>query len=304
MENLELIVKTESAVVASNVEEFEKAVAEKINNINTVLETDNDFAEAKKVIKSCKTVEVRLQQALQNILAGSKDITALTTILQRTENSVRSVRLDLNKKVKDEETRRKNEIINAGISRLKNAVSQTAIFDLYHQDIQGIKTAAKNKKTLASLQSAVDSVVEEMVADLLEQEERFNEAISKIEAAEKETPGLFPDKRSLAFTSPDIDLAIESRVAKYRLEMKKKAEREARIAQEKAEREAIAEKAEARPPVDEPVAEEPKKGVPVPPIPEMPIAPLSPKMIEVVVGVEHPGVIDTIKSLDGVAYVK
>ena len=67
----EIILKINSQVVASNLDDFAANVKAEIAKINTDLQTDEDFAAAEKQVKELKEAEIAIKAAKEAALAKS-----------------------------------------------------------------------------------------------------------------------------------------------------------------------------------------------------------------------------------------
>ncbi|MDK6077910.1 YqaJ viral recombinase family protein [Massilia varians] len=155
-----LVIQIRGEVATSNLPAF-KAKAERfIANINTNLVTDQDFADAEATVKFCEKAEGDLEQAKRAALEQTVDIAELMRTIDHISEQLRAKRLTLSRTVKD-----KKELIKAGIlAQAKQAFDdhvaglnrEIAPLRLVFQarDFAG---AMKNKRTLATLQDAVDT---------------------------------------------------------------------------------------------------------------------------------------------------
>jgi len=229
LEGKELVLRITGGVQSSNLAGFEKDALEVIGNINTDLNTDQDFVEAEQNIKSCDLIETRIHNARQDALTSTEDIAALITTTERLEAKFREVRLVLNKKVKSEKNRRKFEITSTAIDILDKLITSSRLAQSFLINREGINNAVKGKRSLGAMQKAVDIVVDEETILLNSAIDNFTNNMGIIAKAEKEYPGLFPDKDNLALSSLEVVASqVESRVAtfNYKQEMIEKKKRE------------------------------------------------------------------------------
>lgn len=235
LESKDLILKITGEVQASNLAEFEQTALDVIGNINTTLTTDNDFAEAKENIKSCKAVEIRIANAKQGAIMSMEAVAEMMTVVDRLQDKFRDVRLLLEKTVKTEEARRKKEITDTGITNIIERIKSSPISHGYKFDNNEIISAIKGKRSLIAMQDAVDEVINEVFENINNLEETYTLNTCAINAAEMEYPGLFPDKKTIALQTIDtVGPIIEARIAKFRIaEMEKKEAEVKRLAAEK-----------------------------------------------------------------------
>lgn len=226
---MDLIIKINGAVSSSNFEEFESSVMEKVQSINTDLQTDDDFAEAEGAIKVFKSTEINIAQAKQDGINQTKDISDLFTMMDKLSDKIRTTRLKLEKDVKQEKERRKNEVFENGVSIVISAASDSTVPPhAFTVDREAIKKAIHGKKSIEKMRAAVQEEVDRQIQNLKNLQEIVNTNTAEIEKAETEFPGLFPDKTNLVAQQPEIITAtIKSRIDSFKLaeiEKQKKAE--------------------------------------------------------------------------------
>jgi hypothetical protein len=242
-EKKQLILKISGEVQQSNLAEFEEAALLVIGAINTDLQTDEDFAEAEQNVKSCKAIEVRIAQARQDAIMQTADIAALIQTTERLEAKFRQTRLMLDGKVKTEKEQRKNEIINAGRNHIQGLLVTSPVKHGFVVDNKAFTEAAKGKRSLAKIEEAVREVVTAEEFRLASLEETYQLNIIKINKAEEEYPGLFPDKSNISLSPGEVvDSQIESRIATFRFNVLEKERKEKeRLEAEKAIKEKVVE---------------------------------------------------------------
>lgn len=106
-----LRIEVSGQVTASNLAQFKAHALAVFEDINTDLQTDQDFADADKTVKWCSEVEERLAAAKQHALSQTETIDALFRALDEIGAQARKVRLDLANKVKTEKEARRLEVI-------------------------------------------------------------------------------------------------------------------------------------------------------------------------------------------------
>jgi hypothetical protein len=236
IQSTELILRVTGEVQASNIKEFETQALLYIDQIKTELVTDQDFAEAKQVVKSCKVAEDRIANALQQAVMSMETVAEVKAIAEKLQVKLRDTRLMLDKKVKTEEVLRKNEIVNAGIKKVTDHLEESQVQHAFSVDIAAIKDATKNKRSLDSMRESVTAVADEQIVKINDMETLYLENFVTIQKTEAEYPGLFPDAKRIAVSSAEVvEAQISSRVNKYLFDMQQKKEAE-RVAKEETER--------------------------------------------------------------------
>jgi putative phage-type endonuclease len=232
-------------VTASNLAEFKDHALAVFAGINRELTTDQQFADAEKTVKWCGEVESRLSAAKEHALSQTQSIDMLFKTIDDISAEARSVRLELDKLV----TRRKVEIKENIILGGKRAYEQH-IASLKEETggpwialpVPDFAGAAKGKRTMASIQDGVDTVLAnaKIAADASARAIR-----ASLSCLREETAGfefLFSDKLSLiGKPMDDLKLVIKTRIADHQAaEEKRREEDRARIQAEEEK------KAEAR----------------------------------------------------------
>lgn len=242
-----LSVQVQGMVTASNLREFEESARATLANINTDLQTDEDFATAEKTVKFCAEVEKRLTAAKENVLGQMQTVDEVVRSLDRIHEDFRQMRLKLNKDVTAQKETRKLEILNAAREALNNCIgdlvaSVKQCMPPIHADFAG---AMKGKKTIKSLQSACDDELARAKIEIHETASRIQGNLRQLDEHAADYKFLFSDLQQIA-TKPADDFAaiVKSRIADHREAEQKRldAERE-KIRQEeeaKAKREAEA----------------------------------------------------------------
>lgn len=147
-------------VTASNLKVFEETAMAVIGAVKTDLQTDQDFADAKKAVKWCSDVEAALEDAKKRALSQTESIEELFKAIDRVKAYARDTRLAVDKRVKSQEVSIKVAIkakAEAAFTDHIATINKTLgrlVMPSVATDFAG---AMKNKRTLASLRDAVDS---------------------------------------------------------------------------------------------------------------------------------------------------
>jgi len=238
-----LSIHIEGKVARSNLPTF-KAKAERfIASIKTDLLTDQDFADAEATVKFCEQAEGDLEQAKRAALEQTADIADLMRTIDHISEQLRAKRLVLTRTVKD-----KKELIKAGILAQVKLAFQEHVAAL-EQEIAPLRLvfqtrdfagAMKNKRTLATLQDAVDTELAnaKIAVDAIAAGVRGRLAWYREHAAGHEF--LFADLQNvIQKQDDDFRLAVNTRIESHQRAEAEKAER-ARQQQEEARQRAEA----------------------------------------------------------------
>jgi len=225
-----LAIQIKGEVTLSNLAEFKTAATAFIESINTELVTDDDFANAEATAKFCKDAEENIELTKKSAIAQTASIDELMRTMDYLKEQLRDKRLLIEKLVKSEKENRKLEIIN----KAKDAY-QKHLEDLREgthplfipntsPDFSG---AIKSKKTLTSMQSAVNDLLakSKQEASAIDMEIRSKQVWMKSNAEGYEF--LFIDLQIIIFKPiDDFKLLVQSRIDNHK---KLEAGREAKI---------------------------------------------------------------------------
>ena len=244
-EMLSLIVRAENGVlVQNNFEEFKESSLALIRSGNKDLVTDQDFADAKKTIKDCSLAETRVANAIQSF-EHSPEVATLKNALAEFGDEARKTRLALEKKVKEEELKRKNTLVQDGLDKILGVKNSSPAGHGYIIDADLVRNAVKGKSSKSSMEEAINKVVTAEIGKINDLTERYMINMDAIGKNEESYHGLFPDKKAICLQSPEsVILIIDSRINKFKLDKKEKEEREAAALKAKEEPEAAAKLAE------------------------------------------------------------
>lgn len=237
----EIILKINSQVVASNLDDFAAYVKAEIAKIKTDLTTDEDFAAAERQVKELKEAEAAIKAAKEAALADAEDVRKLLATADEIAALLAETRLTLDKQVKAAKERVKSEITGrcreallAQIDRADARIAATLRLVCTQTEINAdIDAAAKGKKTASGIETACATVLQTWTDKIAEQEKKLVARYEKIPADKLH---LFSDI-STVLTAGDIDALIAERLAadearqaaeKARIEAAVKAEAEAR----------------------------------------------------------------------------
>lgn len=155
-----LAIAIKGEVVASNLAEFKEAATVFIAAIKTELVTDDNFANAEAMAKFCKDAEDNIEATKKSAIAQTASIDDLMRTMDYLKDQLRDKRLLIEKLVKSEKENRKLAILNVALSQF-NAHVESVNADI--KPIRGVfiqsdfAGAMKCKKTLTSMQDAVDT---------------------------------------------------------------------------------------------------------------------------------------------------
>ena len=156
-----LLIEVSGSVVRSNLEPFRQHALAVIGEINTDLQTDQDFADAEATVKWLRDdVAAQLKAAKQHAMAQAADIDALFRAVDSVIEAADSKRLQLDKLVKT----RKEQIRAAMISTAQAALDSHVVAlntriggHWIGRTIGAFAEAIKGKRSLDSMRDAIDA---------------------------------------------------------------------------------------------------------------------------------------------------
>jgi putative phage-type endonuclease len=151
-----LIVQIKGEITLSNLPDFKAAAEQFIQDINTDLHTDEDFAQAEATVKFCDKAEKELEHAKRNALAQTNSIEECLRTIDHIRDQLRAKRLTLDKLVKTQKEVIKHTMVNT----VRTAYSDfcDAHRDYLHlMPSDNFAGVIKNKRTLTSIQDALDT---------------------------------------------------------------------------------------------------------------------------------------------------
>ena len=232
-----LMVQIVGSVVASNLDEWKSVVAYRIESINEDLQDDQDFADADAMTKFLSDGEKDLDLVKKNAQAQAQPIDALFRAIDEIKESMRSKRLNLEKKVKARKESIRLEIVQEG----KNALAEhmaglnkklgRPLMQPVDVDFQ---SAIKGKKTVSSVR---DSVLNELANAKIKantQADVIAGNLLKLDELATDYMTLFADLAHIVTKAPDdFTAVVKTRIAEHK-------EAEAKKAAALAEQESVA----------------------------------------------------------------
>ena len=225
-----LNVQVEGKVLATNIQQYESSAMAFIDSISTDLETDQDFANAENQVKFCSDVESQLKAVKQHVLSQTADIDAVFSCIDSITERMRLKRLDLGKLV----TAKKLSIKTKLVDNARKAVGEYQ--DKLAESIGGdflthtgnFQDVIKNKRTLTSIQSALNDELARVKIELTEKSQTVL-ANQKYLREVGEYNFLFNDYSTvITKENDDFKLLVDSRISKYKEDQEKTKQQEAK----------------------------------------------------------------------------
>ncbi len=240
-------------VTASNLKVFEESALAVIDSVKTTLQTDQDFADAKKAVKWCGDVEEAVAAAKKQALSQTQSIDELFSSLDRISAHARETRLKVDKLVKAQELLVKTNIKQKAEQALADhvgAINKTLGRVTLPVMAADFVSAMKNKRTIASLQDAVDTELARAKIAASQTADGIRLNLASLAELAVDHIFLFNDVQQLVMkANDDLVALIKVRISEHQKaeEQKAEAQRE-QIRQEELKR--IDDEAKAKTPVE------------------------------------------------------
>ncbi|MBV7434528.1 hypothetical protein KRX19_05750 [Cardiobacteriaceae bacterium TAE3-ERU3] len=236
----DLIIRVHTEIADTNIEPFRAQAEKYLADINTELQTDEDFAQAEQDCKDLKELESKTRTTIEEVVNGNADVEKIIASAKAIAEQFRTTRLALEKLVKSEKERRKQDIINEAVKKVQAAYGlvkeirpMLAITTPMADLVKRIEEAAKNKRSIDGIEKGVNTEATNIAAELSQEIGRLKDRYKQIP---EDKAYLFRDLDTLVAGNEDIAAVVAQRIA----------DEEQRIADEKARIEAEAKaKAEA-----------------------------------------------------------
>jgi len=216
-QKFELIISTESKVLACNIADFEKKADQFLSTLTQSFETDEDFGRAKEEVKILKELEDKTRAAIKNAQQG--DINELIAQAEAIAERFRQERLSRDKLVKEKEASIKDNIANAAIIEIldtrNSACSESTIslaleFTMPKDTLKKrINDATKNKRTIDGLTKAVNAEKALVLAELMSEIARLQSRLKLIPISHEY---LFSDAVKLIAGEDDLEEIVAQRI--------------------------------------------------------------------------------------------
>lgn len=215
-------------VTASNLKVFEESALAVIDSVKTELTTDQDFADAKKAVKWCGDVEEAVATAKKQALSQTQTIDDLFSSLDRISAHARETRLKVDKLVKAQELLVKTNIKQKAEQSLADhvaAINKTlgrVTLPAVAADFAGVM---KNKRTIASLQDAVDTELARAKIAASQAADAIRLNLASLAEMAADYAFLFSDIQQLVMkANDDLVTLIKLRISEHQKAEEQKAE--------------------------------------------------------------------------------
>lgn len=174
-EQLEIIplnVSAKGEVLSSNLAEFRASVKTVLDSISLTPETDEEFGLAEQNVKMLKVAEDAVKAAKEKALKDAEGLHQFFAALDDSSAEIRTARLTLEKKIAEEKEKIRTSLIEKALDRLECAPH------LRSKEYRAVMTdAIKSKRTVKSIEAALDAAVAKANKDIATNREIIREFI-------------------------------------------------------------------------------------------------------------------------------
>lgn len=240
-----LMIRINGEVTDSNLEIYKSTALEFISNIKTDLQTDQDFADADKMVKFCKSSEQELEATKKQALAQTVTIDQMFKTVDFIKEELRQTRLKLEKLVKAKKADIRWKIVSTADDKLSDFINDIQVRwdNLYLPSLdRNFNGVVKGKKTIDSINNAVDTELARLMIEAKRIKVVYEENLTYLEDKD-DYNFLFNDLQQIIYrTYNEFVSCVDARIIQHqekeriRLEAEKeKIQKEAdrRIEQEK-----------------------------------------------------------------------
>lgn len=227
-----LLVEISGQVTNTNLPAFREHALAVFSRINRELKTDEDFANAEQTVKWCSEAEARLAAAKQHALAQTASIDELFRTIDDISAEARRVRLDLDKLVKARKDAIRGEIKQRGVTALAEHIKglNEQLGKAYMPNVPAdFDGAMKGKKTVASLNDAVDTVLAKAKIEANAIAGNIQINLNHLREHAADFKALFPDTGTIVLKAhDDLVTLVKARIAEHK---EAEAQRQAKAAE-------------------------------------------------------------------------
>ncbi|NMM21548.1 MAG: Heme peroxidase [Rhodoferax sp.] len=223
-----LRIEVTGMVTASNLAQYKEHALAVFAGINKVLKTDQDFADADKIVKWCGDVEDRLVAAKQHALSQTESIDALFRTIDDISAEARRTRLELDKLVTARKLQVRTEIQQEGVSAMAEHIAalNARLGKPYMPPVPvDFAGAMKGKRSIDSIRDAVNTTLANAKIAASAVADRIQANLNTLRELAAAHAFLFADAAQIVLKAPDdLTMLVKSRISEHQAAEEKKAE--------------------------------------------------------------------------------
>jgi len=201
---------------------LELITARSHSEMNRVLETDQDFADKDKLNKAVKTARADLKSLVEKVQGEFVSFAEFSTTAKEIDVVLQKMQSHGEKQVKDAKEAKKDEIFTNGDAQISDHI---VILEKIIEPIRltslmnctpDFRAAMKNKRTIESLQNAVDGVVADFKIEADQKANKAKENLLTLRDLAGDYKFLFSDTNQLVTKdNEDLIAVIKTRIADH-----------------------------------------------------------------------------------------
>ena len=216
--------KVEGKLIACNIDAFKPAALAYINDINTTLKVDQDFADAIVDAKFCRDSADKLELSIEQALGQMGDINAALNTVREIAAAFDAKGLALEKLVTEESKRRKERMVTDAQAALREHIAtlnkrqNRPYMPALQHSFTDFAGAIKGKRNMDSMQAAVDTLLRDAkieanrIADAID----VNVKYLTSKTADPLHKALFSDVETIVLkAADDFQLLVDTRIAAF-----------------------------------------------------------------------------------------
>ena len=221
----QLVIQLSGEILSSNFDEWKSELIARIRAVNTELKTDPQFIEAANDVKLFKAAEQTLKGAKESAINQAADIQRLFAAIDEVSNEVRSVRLSLERQIKQRKLEIKEEFIEFGMNRILDYIERQgadfqSIDHSAYMDRDCFFAAAKGRATVNGLNKAITLLCRQIKSQIDERVAWVKRNAASLDSLPNVRRALFQDRGTLLALSPDqLESVIDERIEIYEREL-------------------------------------------------------------------------------------
>jgi len=238
-----LRVEASGQITASNLEEFQAVVLDRINSVNMELTTDQHFADGDADAKWLRDVSSKMKEAVLRVRGGMQSVDDVLRVLEQLDDIATKKAIAIEKKVKTEKDARKEQIVVQAEQQLAQhvgALNQKLGANYLPPPARGVFAAVtKGLKSLSSMEDKVRAALAVAMAEADATAERLAANREHLRQEDADWIALFADFATVGTKAGEDFQAIAAlRIGQHRQAEAKRLEAREKLIQAEAQAQA------------------------------------------------------------------
>ncbi|GEM_PF-1516842 len=217
----QLTIELKGEILSSNFDSWKNSLVDRIQSLNTVLNTDDDFVEAISQVKVIRAAEKYLKEAKNSALNQSLDIQRLFTAIDQISEVARQARLSLERQINIRKRELRADCIKSGIDVIRSFIEeQNNDFQVLDHgpflNPNRFESAAKGKGGTRGVRAAIETLCTAIKNEILLKATESKINGLTIDSVDRKYRLLFQDRNTLiSLSKQELELVIEKRIALF-----------------------------------------------------------------------------------------